>query len=645
MKPRRVNLKAILADQDLRRELMVPTIQALQAREGIETTRDQAERAYYVVNEADKVAFFDLERFRGGKRSEPDRREEMFVRALIEAPERIRFNVAKQDFRSVEGNPLTYQNIGIVAPLVKENLSISHASEIQHGLSTKDDKRFVRMRWEVPDAQIGGESSDFATRRWGQFAKGGDFARFYFDSYLLVEAWQDFSRIKLSLDNKYPYLKGNYSWVLHPENNYLQEGLTYSRRSQKGFSVRYLPPSRFFSDKGPTVFPSDHHDLWPLNGFLNSSLVTFILSSITSFGSYEVGAVRRLPIADRLSKSGLGPQSKTIHDAKATWDEGNETSTRFSNPWLLRDELTTLAVPDRLDHLAELEATEESRIQQVYAELNDEVYKLYGIPESTRTIIEETLGERPPEILWPQMERKTVEQKRMEHVWRLLSYVVGRVVVADEDGVVPFMAAGGETTLIDRVRSELATLFPDHDINQVEVDITNELKRKIKGYRSVESIREWLDDIFFDYHVSLYKKRPVLWHIASSQGRGVCAVGALCHYHKFDCDRLAKLRGSYLRDAIGHFRREAGLADREGRTEDRQEWQAKLEEAQALDQRLQWVQEGVKGHPAPGDCRIRTPWKSEDELPDGWQPDLDDGVAVNILPLQTAGVLRIPKVV
>ncbi len=333
-----------------------------------------------------------------------------------------------------------------------------------------------------------------------------------------------------------------------------------------------------------------------------------------------------------------------MHDSKATWDNGNELSTRFTEPWLLCNRVS-LEFPERLEHLADHEATEEARIQQLYADLNDEVYKLYGISDATRVIIEETLGERPPEILWPQMEHKTTEQKRMEHVWRLLSYAVKRVVEADEDGIVPFMAVGGETPLIDRVRSELATLFPEQDINQVEGDITNELKREVKGYRSVQSIRQWLEDVFFDYHVKLYKKRPILWHIASSQGRDACAIGALVHYHKFDHDRLAKLRASYLRDAIAHFRREAGLADQEERTEDRQEWQARLEQAQTLDRRLQWVQEGAGGHPAPGDCRIRTPWKTEDQLPAGWQPDLDDGVAVNILPLQTAGVLRIAKVI
>jgi hypothetical protein len=42
----RVDIKAILADPVLRRQLMVSTIQCLQNREGIDTTRQQAEAAY-----------------------------------------------------------------------------------------------------------------------------------------------------------------------------------------------------------------------------------------------------------------------------------------------------------------------------------------------------------------------------------------------------------------------------------------------------------------------------------------------------------------------------------------------------------------------------------------------------------------------
>ena len=235
----------------------------------------------------------------------------------------------------------------------------------------------------------------------------------------------------------------------------------------------------------------------------------------------------------------------------------------------------------------------------------------------------------------------------MEHVWRLLSYVVKRVVEADVDGLVPFAPLSGETSLLDRVHEELAALFPEQDVNQVEVEIANELKRKVKGYKPAASIGEWLENVYFDYHAALYKKRPIVWHLASSQGTAPFAFGALCHYHRFDANRMAKLRAGYLRDAIETFRREAALAGREGRADERIELQARLEEAQALDGRLQAVQEGHHEGPEGGerDYRILTPWKSADERPTGWDPDIDDGVKVNIAPLQKAGVLRSAKVV
>ena len=46
----RVKIKAILADPKLRRELSIRCIIATQAREGIKTTRQQAEAAYDKVS-------------------------------------------------------------------------------------------------------------------------------------------------------------------------------------------------------------------------------------------------------------------------------------------------------------------------------------------------------------------------------------------------------------------------------------------------------------------------------------------------------------------------------------------------------------------------------------------------------------------
>ena len=633
----RVNVKAILADPDLRRKLMVRTIQATQAREGIETTEEQAERAYYVVTEGERTAFFDLEGFRE-QRGQPERRHEIFVRHLRRDQRPHRFDVARRDFRTIGRAPLAYRRIGLIAHVFRQNPPLDPAiARARRGAYTGNDPRYVRYWWETAH-----RVQDATGFTWERFANGGDYCRFYADVELVVH-WDPARRTFARFFGR----KGRETERPESLDDFFGPGLTWPRRTQRGFSLRIMPEGCIFADKGPAIFPVRERDKWFLLGLANSTPAEYLLKGLMSFGSWEVGVIKRLPVPQPAAHQHehVRTIAREIHDAKAAWDRCNETSTRFERPWLVRDHAQRSMV-ERLEQTARYEAAEEARIQGLYSELNDEAYKLYSIPDSTRGIIEETLGERPPEVLWPQMERKTAEQKRMEHVWRLLSYAVKRVVEADEDGVVPFAPLSGETSLLDRVRQELAALFPEQDVNQVEVEIANELKRRVKGYKPAASIGEWLENVYFDYHAALYKKRPIVWHLASSHGAPF-AFGVLCHYHRFDANRMAKLRSGYLRDAIETFRREAALAGREGHAEARIELQARLEEAQALDRKLQAVQEGHHEGPEGGDrdYRILTPWKSADDRPTGWDPNIDDGVRINIAPLQKAAVLRSAKVV
>jgi hypothetical protein len=644
VKSRRVNVKAILADPDLRRKLMVPVVQATQAREGIDTTTEQADRAYHVVTETEKTAFFSLGSFRAA-RGNPERREEVFVRSLNETTSGVRFDVARRDFGAIEGAPLAFRRVGLVGHIFRECHPLdSFHGRARRGAYTGNDPKYVHCWWE--DALNRRSGTGWT---WEKFAKGGDFARFYADVDLIVH-WDPIRRTFADFHGR----KGRE--IERPESldDFFRPGLTWPLAAST-FNMRLMPSGCVFGHKGPAVFPLDDSLTYYLLGILNSGMAEYLMGGLTSreeMGArWEVGVVKRLPVPlpQPVVKERIGGCAATIHDAKAAWDEGNETSTRFVVPWLLRDQTGALsgqALPSRLGHLASSEASEESRIQLLYSELNDDVYRLYGIPDSTRKIIDETLGERPPELIWPQMGRKTVEQKRMEHVWRLLSYCVKRVVEADDDGIVPFAWSSREPSLIERVRLELHGHFPDQDPNQLEVDIANELKRKVKGYRACSGIEDWLENAFFVYHCDLYKKRPIFWHLASAQGTSPFAFGVLVHYHRFDKNRMAKLRAGYLRDAIEEFRREAGQADKAGRPEDRVEWQARLEETQALDKRLQWVHEGVHEGTEGGarDFRILTPWKESAVRPKGWDPDLDDGVKVNIEPFEKAGVLRKGKV-
>ena len=106
---------------------------------------------------------------------------------------------------------------------------------------------------------------------------------------------------------------------------------------------------------------------------------------------------------------------------------------------------------------------------------------------------------------------------------------------------------------------------------------------------------------------------------------------------------MAKLRGVYLREALAcsavkrrsRVRRAARTIGWNGRAK----WKRpKNSTGGSSGCRKAFMAEGRT-------LRILTPWKAEGERPKGWDPDINDGVKVNIEPLQRAGVLRIPEVV
>jgi hypothetical protein len=636
---KRVNLKSILADADLRRKLMVSTIQATQAREGIDTNAEQAGRAYYVVTEAERATFFDLERFKGGKRGERDRRHEMFVKALRGEVDRVRHDVARRDFAAIEGAPLAYQRLRVVAHVFRESPSLQPVwGMTAQGLATTDDPRWLRNFWEVPAESTG------RGKTWVPFAKGGEFGRFYYANDLVIRWKNDGRELKEEIKARY----GSAGKRIYGQAFYFTAGVTWPYRSQRGFGPRLLDGAGIHGHVGHSFFPKNEADLFFLLGVMGSKAFEYLLGFYSAFGKYEVGMVRNtpIPVPSGSDRERIAAAAQTIYDSKASWDTGNEVSPRFEHPWLLRE----AAIPDALSALlarvAESEQAEEQRIRSVAGQLNDAVFNLFRVTDASRREIEDALEDRPAEVLWPQMEGKTVEQKRMEHVWRLLSFAVKRIVEGDDDGIVPFSQATGETRLVDRVRQELVAFFPGRDESQLDVEIVNELKRGAKGYRKCASLDDWLANAFFEYHAGLYKARPIFWHIASSQSPAPFAFGALVHYHRFDKNRIATLRARYVRDTIEELRRDAGLADKAGRAEDRVELQAKVEEVQALDKKLQQIQEGNHEGPegGPQDFRILTPWKEPHARPRGWNPDLDDGVKINIAPLERAGVLRVTGV-
>jgi hypothetical protein len=134
----------------------------------------------------------------------------------------------------------------------------------------------------------------------------------------------------------------------------------------------------------------------------------------------------------------------------------------------------------------------------------------------------------------------------------------------------------------------------------------------------------------------MFQQRPFVWHIWDGRKDG---FSALVNCHKLTKANLEKLSFAFLGDWIR--RQEASVAAGEPGSD------ARLVAATQLQRELKRI---LEGEPP---CDIFVRWKPVSQQPIGWEPDLEDGVRVNIRPFMMAadvgkrgaGVLRVrPKI-
>lgn len=188
---------------------------------------------------------------------------------------------------------------------------------------------------------------------------------------------------------------------------------------------------------------------------------------------------------------------------------------------------------------------------------------------------------------------------------------------ADTDGIVCLPAVRGEHPAADRLQVLLSSAFGAEWSPRTREHLLVDVSFAGK------SLDQWLREGFFEQHCKLFHQRPFIWHIWDGLKDG---FSALVNYHKLSRATLETLTYTYLGDWIAR--------QEEARKRDERGADVRLAKAKELQQKLQLI---IEGEP-PYDLFVR--WKAPHEQPIGWDPDLNDGVRVNIWPFVQAGVLR-----
>ena len=256
-------------------------------------------------------------------------------------------------------------------------------------------------------------------------------------------------------------------------------------------------------------------------------------------------------------------------------------------------------------------------------------------------------------------ERRVLADKYTVLVLRLLGHRWPKQVEAgepvpdwaDKDGVIPLVADGGGKTLLELVRERIVA--GGEDLHAAE-----RYFEEVMGM----PLGDWLATAFFKHHVKQFKRRPVAWQLQSGPftSKKTPAFACLVYCQAVDGDILHKVRTRY----VGELRKrcETELRDIEGLTlrteaQDRRarELSDRLAELKAFDAKLADVAERGFASAALDRIAKKEPldqWCSPDGIRPApatveaflqqeraYVPDVNDGVRVNVAPLQKAGLL------
>jgi hypothetical protein len=228
------------------------------------------------------------------------------------------------------------------------------------------------------------------------------------------------------------------------------------------------------------------------------------------------------------------------------------------------------------------------------------------------------LGYRWPAELDTSMELADEQREWVKRCDALAGY-------ADDDGIVCIPPVRGEAAASDRLLNLLVAAYGDAWSNGTLAAL---LKSADHAGKTLET---WLREKFFTQHCKLFQHRPFIWHIWDGLRDG---FAALVNYHRLDRKNLETLIYTYLGDWIKRQKDDIGSG-----VDGAQE---RLAAAETLKKRLELILAGE----APYDIFVR--WKPIHQQSLGWDPDLNDGVRLNIRPFLTvpdvgkkgAGVLR-----
>lgn len=254
--------------------------------------------------------------------------------------------------------------------------TIGDVFTVKQGMTTGNNKKFLRYWWEVPYSQIGFgfDSTESAAKsgfKWFPYNKGGKYRKWYGNNHYVVMYQNDGKEMK-----EYTSHLPQGTWVrLKSREYYFKQSITWSFISSTKFGVRYSPQGSIFDVAGSSLFADDYEYVL---GFLSSSVAFYLLQLINPTMNYQIRDIKALPY---IENENIKPKIKNlvkqcIEISKEDWDSF-ETSYDFTESPLLK--YKGLPLKDAIDNYIAYRDKQHEKLKKNETEINKIFASMYNL--------------------------------------------------------------------------------------------------------------------------------------------------------------------------------------------------------------------------------------------------------------------------
>ena len=328
------------------------------------------------------------------------------------------YRVAQRRFDAIPGSPWVYWVSDGIRALFEKLPSMQQVAQPRVGTQTADNARFLRYWWEVGSRRIGvhcGSWKDAKTARmpWLPYMKGGEYRKWYGNQDHVVNWHNEAEEIYACKP----------AAVIRNPDYYFREGVTWTDLGASGFSARISPGGFIFDVSGSCAFPEKPEEIPGLLAIMNAGSSGYFLSLLNPTMHFQVGDLARLPILD-LQSSGFRSAVAACVRASRLCSMQDETTFDFIGP-------------PRWDTGPDDVAAAQERLARLERQIDDEVYRLYGISDEDRAALEAELAGGNP----AQEGGDRITDHELAIRW--ISCAVGIVLGTFQPGVTPRPAREG----------------------------------------------------------------------------------------------------------------------------------------------------------------------------------------------------------